>query len=146
MNITFLIPGDCPSPPGIPVVQQLRRDVYQVTWDPSHENGAHIELYCLEGKIEGSRRNRREANFTSDTPGTARNEDNTAIEADDDSDSWVLYYNGTGMKYQYTFHLYSTNPLTVTLVGSVKLFESCLFIPEVISTVQLYMVILGSKV
>jgi hypothetical protein len=26
------------------------------------------------------------------------------------------------------------------------LFESCLFIPEVISTVQLYMVILGSKV
>jgi hypothetical protein len=62
-----------------------------VTWDPSHENGAHIDLYCLEGKIEQGIRNRREANFTSATI-----EDNTVIEAYDDSDSWVLYYNGTG--------------------------------------------------
>ncbi|PNF32886.1 hypothetical protein B7P43_G01836 [Cryptotermes secundus] len=87
--------GDCPSPPGIPVIQQLRRDVYQVIWDPSRENGAHIELYCLEGKIEGERRDKREANFTSDTHSAARIEDDTAIEADDDSDNWVLYYNGT---------------------------------------------------
>jgi hypothetical protein len=75
----------------------LRRDVYQVIWDPSHENGAHIELYCLEGKIEQAIRNRREANFTTDTYGAARIEDNTAIDAYDDSDAWVLYYNGTGM-------------------------------------------------
>lgn len=84
--------------------------MYQVIWDPSRENGAHIELYCLEGKIEGGRRDRREANFTSDTHSAARIEDDTAIEADDDSDNWVLYYNGTGMKYQYIFCFCNTEP------------------------------------
>ena len=48
----------------MPIIQHLRRDVYQVTWDPSRENGAHIELYSLEGKIERGKREKREVNFT----------------------------------------------------------------------------------
>lgn len=91
-----LISGDCPSPPGMPLIQQLKRDVYQVIWDPSRENGAHVELYWLEGKTEGGKREKREVNFTLDTESSTRVEDNT-VENDDDSDNWVLYYNGTGM-------------------------------------------------
>lgn len=69
-----------------------------MVWDPSRENGARIELYCLEGKVEEGKRQRREANFTLDTDGSARMEDNNSVEADD-NDSWVLYYNGTGTKH-----------------------------------------------
>jgi hypothetical protein len=87
----------------MPVIQQLRRDVYQVIWDPSRENGAHVELYCLEGKTKGGKREKREANFTLDTEGSTRIEDSNVVEADDDSDNWVLYYNGTGMRHQYGF-------------------------------------------
>jgi len=82
--------------------------VYQVIWDPSRENGAHIELYCLEGKIEGEKREKREANFTFDTQSAARIEDDF-VEVDDVNDNWVLYYNGTGMKHQYfAFCFYSS--------------------------------------
>lgn len=110
--------GDCPSPPGMPVIQQLRRDVYQVIWDPSRENGAHVELYCLEGKTKGGKREKREANFTLDTEGSTRIEDSNVVEADDDSDNWVLYYNGTenywiitdlSPSFRYVFRVRSMN-------------------------------------
>jgi len=96
-----LISGDCPSPPGLPVIQQLRRDVYQVIWDPSRENGAHVELYCLEGKTERGKSEKREVNFTLDSESLTRVEDSTV--ENDDSDNWVLYYNGTGMRHQYGY-------------------------------------------
>ncbi|XP_069689840.1 proto-oncogene tyrosine-protein kinase ROS isoform X2 [Periplaneta americana] len=96
-RFTYESLGDCPSPPGIPVVQHLRRDVYQVIWDPSRENGAHIELYSLEGKIEGGKREKREVNLTIiEDHGAARIEDNIIDTGnEDDNDNWVLYYNGT---------------------------------------------------
>jgi hypothetical protein len=122
----LLILGDCPSPPGMPVIQQLRRDVYQVIWDPSRENGAHVELYCLKGKTEGGKREKREANFTLDTDSSTRIEDNNAVEVDDDSDSWVLYYNGTGMRYQYG-HCACIR-LTLTFFVTVKSLRDLLFI------------------
>ncbi|XP_021913370.1 proto-oncogene tyrosine-protein kinase ROS isoform X3 [Zootermopsis nevadensis] len=109
--------GDCPSPPGVPLIQQLRRDVYQVIWDASRENGARIELYCLEGKIEEETREKREANFTLDADNSARTEDNNFVEADD-NDIWVLYYNGTDNYWiitdlspslRYTFRVRSMN-------------------------------------
>lgn len=104
--------------------------MYQVIWDPSRENGAHIELYCLEGKIEGERRDRREANFTSDTHSAARIEDDTAIEADDDSDNWVPYYNGTGMKHKYIFCFCNTEPFHCHSFKNCRVFRVlliCLF-------------------
>jgi hypothetical protein len=83
-------------------------DVYQVVWDPSRENGARIELYCLEAKVEEGKREKREINFTLDTDDADRMEDNNFVEAND-NDSWVLYYNGTGMKHRYSaFCTYST--------------------------------------
>jgi hypothetical protein len=101
--------GDCPSPPGVPAIQQLRRDVYQVVWDPSRENGARIELYSLEGKFEEGKREKREANFTLDTDDDSGRMEDNDVEADD-NDNWVLYYNGTGMKHQYlAYRTYSTS-------------------------------------
>lgn len=39
----------------MPVLQQLPGGIYQVTWEPSRDNGAPIVLYWLEGKRAGSR-------------------------------------------------------------------------------------------
>ncbi|KAK7868921.1 hypothetical protein R5R35_014230 [Gryllus longicercus] len=82
--------GDKPSPPGVPVVQHLRRDVYQVTWEPSNDNGAHLELYSLEGRIQGEGRHRRETGTI-----TASAENHTMELEPDPSYEWISYYNGT---------------------------------------------------
>ena len=71
--------------------------MYQVTWDQSRENGAHIELYSLEGKIETGKRQKREVNFTLSNN---RFENNNMVLDDTDDmgndNEWVVYYNGTG--------------------------------------------------
>lgn len=83
--------GDRPSRPGTPVIQHLRRGVYQVVWEPSRENGAHIEMYLLEGQVGGKwrRRRRRETNYTTLPELT------NAM----DLDEWAPYYNGTGLSF-----------------------------------------------
>jgi hypothetical protein len=108
----------------MPVIQQLRRDVYQVIWDPSRENGAHVELYCLEGKTEGGRREKREANFTLDTEDSARVEDTNVVEADD-SDNWVLYYNGTGVTHQYGYCVSTSLNCATHFFAIVRSLEFC---------------------
>lgn len=114
----------------MPVIQQLTRDVYQVIWDPSRENGAHVELYYLEGKTERGKSEKREVNFTLDSEISTRVEDSTV--ENDDSDNWVLYYNGTGMRHQYencvSIRLDCVN---VTFFATVKSLETCyLFTPD----------------
>ncbi|KAJ9583818.1 hypothetical protein L9F63_021821, partial [Diploptera punctata] len=97
-RFTYESLGDCPTPPGMPIIQHLRRDVYQVTWDPSRENGAHIELYSLEGKIERGKRERREVNFTLNNHNSDKTDDDNIISDDSDGnrdDEWIVYYNGT---------------------------------------------------
>lgn len=79
--------GDRPSRPGTPIIQQLRRDVYQVIWEKSKDNGSPIEFYLLEGLVGKIWRSRREAkNYT------AINESVNKV----DSEEWTVYYNGTG--------------------------------------------------
>jgi hypothetical protein len=63
-----------------------------VTWEPSRDNGAPIELYWLEGKSiheneNNIAREKRGANFTSHNSFMS-----TAI-----PDEWTLFYNGTGI-------------------------------------------------
>lgn len=78
--------GDRPSVPGTPSVQQLSRDVYQVVWEKSKDNGAPIQFYLLEGLERKRWLSRRKANYTDVT------EDSNKI----DSEEWSVYYNGTG--------------------------------------------------
>lgn len=79
----LFLTGDRPGPPGAPVVHNLRRDVYQVMWESSAENGAQLELYSLEGRNVGNRLSRREANSTFDLE-------------DSLFEGWTSHYNGTG--------------------------------------------------
>jgi proto-oncogene tyrosine-protein kinase ROS len=44
--------GDAPSAPGKPTVKSVKENIFQVIWDPSRENGAPIEEYLLETKIQ----------------------------------------------------------------------------------------------
>lgn len=55
-------------------------------WEPSRENGAHIEMYLLEGKVGSKWKRKREANYT-----TLSEIGNIA-----DVEDWIPYYNGTG--------------------------------------------------
>uniref|UniRef100_T1HB35 Tyrosine-protein kinase receptor n=1 Tax=Rhodnius prolixus TaxID=13249 RepID=T1HB35_RHOPR len=73
---------DRPSRPGIPVIRHLSGDVFQVTWDPSRENGSPIEIYCLEG-----------INLSPKIDRDKRGTNGTNLSATEDS--WTLYYNGT---------------------------------------------------
>nr|CAD7427325.1 unnamed protein product [Timema monikensis] len=75
-RFTYETLGDRPSPPGIPKVQQLGRDTYQVWWEPSQENGAVIDSYSLEGMEEGGER-RDAGNHSAQQLG------------------WDIYYNGS---------------------------------------------------
>lgn len=79
-----MVSGDRPSRPGTPVIQHLRRDVYQVTWEKSRDNGAEIDFYILEGRFRTVWRTKREANHTL--------QDSNKV----DLDEWIIYYNGTG--------------------------------------------------
>ncbi|KAK6636659.1 hypothetical protein RUM43_010321 [Polyplax serrata] len=76
--------GDRPSRPGTPVIQQLRKDVFQVLWEKSRDNGAAIDYYALEGLVKNTWRRKREANYTSTEEG------NKIV-----SEQWILYYNGS---------------------------------------------------
>ncbi|CAG2061407.1 unnamed protein product [Timema podura] len=75
-RFTYETLGDRPSPPGVPKVQQLGRDTYQVWWEPSQENGAAIDSYSLEGMEEGGER-RDAGNHSAQQLG------------------WDIYYNGS---------------------------------------------------
>ncbi|XP_017769031.1 PREDICTED: proto-oncogene tyrosine-protein kinase ROS isoform X2 [Nicrophorus vespilloides] len=98
--------GDRPSAPGIPVIQQVK-EVYQVWWEASKENGAPIDLYMLEAlKIPGYRSKRstnKTAWFTSE---------------DVPEFDWEPLYNGTDTfwkivglseSYRYAFRVSASN-------------------------------------
>lgn len=44
--------GDAPSAPGKPMVKSVTENIFQVIWEQSRENGASIEEYLLETKIQ----------------------------------------------------------------------------------------------
>lgn len=79
--------GDRPGPPGTPSVQQIKHDVYKLRWDPARDNGAPIELYALEGRIDQN-------DSYEDSSRARRETDSDSSELDSD---WNLYYNGTGI-------------------------------------------------
>ncbi|KAJ8921659.1 hypothetical protein NQ315_010568, partial [Exocentrus adspersus] len=85
---TFETFGDRPSPPGIPIIQYVKPNVYRVWWEASRDNGAPIELYKLEGKILISYRNKRSTNRTRPWFNTS-----PSIELQDPE--WEMLYNGT---------------------------------------------------
>lgn len=83
LDYFWLLTGDRPSKPGVPVLQQLKGNINQVVWDePVKENGAKVDLYWLEGQTDDSTREKREANLT------------ISLETDEDED-WVVFYNGS---------------------------------------------------
>ncbi|XP_037919299.1 protein sevenless isoform X2 [Hermetia illucens] len=112
-RFTFETQGHVPSAPGKPKIHHVSGDVYKVTWDPSKENGAPIELYSLEALITRiSNRVVRSAKEYEDyekpavpllEPSAFANFSPTVLQSDIPSvdepeafeEKWVVYYNGT---------------------------------------------------
>ncbi|KAF5278624.1 hypothetical protein FQA39_LY00666 [Lamprigera yunnana] len=102
--------GDKPSSPGIPIIQHIKADVYQVWWEPSKDNGAFIEMYLLEGLKIPNYRTKRSAT----RPAWFHN----APSIDEHEDNWIPLYNGTdafwiitGLQddYRYAFRVSALN-------------------------------------
>lgn len=60
--------GDAPSAPGKPQLEHIAGEIFRVSWTPSQENGAPIQLYNLEAlqaqrRGPGRRRRRRDTTF-----------------------------------------------------------------------------------
>ncbi|KAK5650142.1 hypothetical protein RI129_001171 [Pyrocoelia pectoralis] len=109
-RFTFETLGDCPSAPGVPLIQHIKADVYQVWWEASKENGAAIETYLLEALRIPNYRNKRSAN----RPAWFHN----APSIDEYEDNWIPLYNGTdtfwiitGLQddYRYAFRVSALN-------------------------------------
>ncbi|KAK4881780.1 hypothetical protein RN001_005099 [Aquatica leii] len=103
--------GDRPSPPGMPIIQHIKADVYQVWWESSKDNGAPIEMYLLEGLKIPNYRSKRSA--TSRPPWF-----HNAPSIDEHEDNWIPLYNGTdtfwiitGLQddYRYAFRVSALN-------------------------------------
>lgn len=59
--------GDAPSAPGKPQLEHIAGEIFRVSWTPSLENGAPIQLYNLEAlqaQLRGRRRRRRDTTFS----------------------------------------------------------------------------------
>ncbi|XP_057670694.1 proto-oncogene tyrosine-protein kinase ROS isoform X2 [Diorhabda carinulata] len=111
-RFTFETLGDRPSPPGIPIIQYVKPNIYKVLWEASKDNGAPIEMYKLEGKILRFYRTKRNTNRTTPFFNTS-----PSIELED-PEQWITYYNGTNTswiidglneKYKYAFRVSSLN-------------------------------------
>ncbi|XP_060523893.1 proto-oncogene tyrosine-protein kinase ROS isoform X2 [Cylas formicarius] len=111
-RFTFETLGDRPSPPGIPIIQYVKPNVYKVVWEVSQENGAPIELYMLEGLKIRIFRDKRSTNANR----TAWFYGAPSIE--EESFEWESLYNGTDTawiidglsdKYKYAFRVSSLN-------------------------------------
>ncbi|KAG5883190.1 hypothetical protein JTB14_018205 [Gonioctena quinquepunctata] len=111
-RFTFETLGDIPSPPGMPLIQYVKPNIYNVIWEASKENGAPIEMYKLEGKILRYYRTKRTTNRTVPFYNTS-----PSIELDD-LDEWRVFYNGTNTswiingldeKYKYAFRVSAQN-------------------------------------
>ncbi|XP_050510998.1 proto-oncogene tyrosine-protein kinase ROS isoform X1 [Diabrotica virgifera virgifera] len=111
-RFTFETLGDRPSPPGIPIIQYVKPNIYKVLWEASKDNGAPIEIYKLEGKVLRYYRTKRSANRTVPFFNTS-----PSIEIED-PDQWTTYYNGTNTswiisglneKNKYAFRVSSLN-------------------------------------
>ncbi|CAG9822767.1 unnamed protein product [Phaedon cochleariae] len=92
-RFSFETLGDNPSPPGIPIIQYVKPNIYKVIWEASKDNGAPIEMYKLEGKILRFYRNKRSTNRTVPFYNTA-----PSIELED-PDKWETFYNGTNTSW-----------------------------------------------
>lgn len=84
----FETQGDRPSPPGTPIIQHVKGDVYQISWEAAKENGAPILMYNLEGLGFHNYRAKRNTNRTAWF--------NSAPSIEENEDQWISYYNGTG--------------------------------------------------
>ncbi|XP_014249043.1 proto-oncogene tyrosine-protein kinase ROS [Cimex lectularius] len=84
-RFTFKTLGDRPSKPGVPVIQHLSGEAFQVAWEPSKDNGSPVQLYWLEGtKVSDLERTLNVENLTEKDG-----------EDEDVEDPWKLYFNGT---------------------------------------------------
>ncbi|XP_015585702.1 proto-oncogene tyrosine-protein kinase ROS isoform X3 [Cephus cinctus] len=96
-RFTFQTLGDVPSAPGVPTVTKLRSSVFQLNWEPAQAHGSQVTLYRLEGK--------------------SIDESNDQEIGRNQSDNWVLYYNGTDnywiimgeMNEKYRFRVQARN-------------------------------------
>jgi hypothetical protein len=85
---TYQCTGDRPSAPGMPHIQHLHSDVFQVSWDPSKNNGAEVELYLLEVK---------ETSTNSNAPMAQQQRSSREAPNElEDNVGWTLLYNGSG--------------------------------------------------
>lgn len=90
VRITRKSLGDRPSPPGMPNVQHVKGDVYQVWWEPAKDNGSPVSLYLLEGLKIPVYRARRSTNNR-----TAWYHNAPSIEEEQEAE-WESFYNGSG--------------------------------------------------
>lgn len=88
-RFVFETKGDRPSPPGVPIIQHVKGDVYQISWEAAKENGAPITMYNLEGLGFHNYRSKRNTNRTAWF--------NTSPYIEEKEYVWISYYNGTGM-------------------------------------------------
>lgn len=104
--------GDRPSPPGVPVIQHVKGDVYQISWEASKDNGAPIVMYNLEGVGFSNYRAKRNTNRTAWF--------NTSPYVEEKEYEWISYYNGTDTywiisglsdKLRYAFRVSALNEI-----------------------------------
>lgn len=97
-RFSFETNGDRPDPPGRPMIEQLRSDVFKVIWLAARDNGAAVEEYSLEAlRYRITKRVQRDAG---ELPPVYSTSVVTAIpltveEYEPIADSWTEYYNGT---------------------------------------------------
>lgn len=86
-RFTFETLGDKPSPPGTPIIQYAKPNVYKVLWEAAKDNGAPIEMYMLEGLKIKTYRYKRSTNRTAWFY--------TAPSIEEEERQWESFYNGT---------------------------------------------------
>lgn len=112
-KIEFETLGDVPSPPGRPVIEFFKENVYKIIWNASKENGAPIIEYILESmKIFNpeewnEKRAKRSVEESNDiNQEIIEHEDSTDIpnefNVDAYEEKWIVAYNGVDTHYIVT--------------------------------------------
>lgn len=86
-RFTYETLGDRPSPPGTPIIQYVKPNIYKVWWETAKDNGSPIELYMLEGLKLYNYRDKRSTNRSAWYY--------TAPSIDEEEREWQMFYNGT---------------------------------------------------
>ncbi|CAH0553544.1 unnamed protein product [Brassicogethes aeneus] len=112
-RFTFETLGDRPSPPGIPIIQYAKPNVYKVLWEAAKDNGAPIEIYMLEGMKIKTYRDKRSTTNTNRSAWFY-----TAPSIEEEERQWESLYNGTNTswiikglsdKFKYSFRVSALN-------------------------------------